>query len=219
MFVFKTQTEEFTDLLSPNNRRVVFGRELQRLSGSIHSCSSRAIYTQILRIMSRHPAVLSLFKDGDSTICLGKLCQCSLIHTITRCLLMFIRNFLCFSLLPLTQILSLGTTENGLILSHFCPAFRYLHTVKRSLQRPLFSRLDSPNSFSLSSFGKHFRTTPCWLFAVSVCPCPSSAEEPRTGHCHTSAEQKGISHPSIFWHLLFMHLMTPSAFFATRLYY
>lgn len=56
------------------------------------------------RTMSRQ--FLSVPQDGDSTASLGTLCQCSGILTVKICLLIFRGNLLCFSVCPLTLILS-----------------------------------------------------------------------------------------------------------------
>ena len=56
----------------------------------------------------------NISREGDSTASLGSLFQCSVTLRGKKFLLVFRRNFLCFSLCPLPLVLSLGTTEKSL---------------------------------------------------------------------------------------------------------
>lgn len=51
------------------------------------SCSGRAISSQLLKTLSRQ--LFSIFKDGDSSVHLGNLCQDSITFPGKRCFLMF----------------------------------------------------------------------------------------------------------------------------------
>jgi len=89
-------------------------------------------------------------EGGNSTAPPDNLCQCSVTHTAVRPSVQG-DSLLCSCLCPLPLVLALGITEKSLALSSlYCP-FRYLYTWIRSLLSPLFSRLKSPNSLSLSS--------------------------------------------------------------------
>lgn len=59
----------------------------------------------------------------DSTTLLGNLCQCSAIHTVTKCSLMFRGTLLCFILCPMPLLLPLGTQ----VLSLFCSLHPHTH--------------------------------------------------------------------------------------------
>lgn len=58
--------------------------------------------------------LLSISKDGDFTISLGKFWQCSVTFAVTKCFLMFRGDFSHFSLCPLLLVLSLVTTKHSL---------------------------------------------------------------------------------------------------------
>ena len=70
--------------------------------------------------------------------------------TVKTCVLMFKQSLLCFSLLPLPLVLSLGATEKTLAPSSLHPLFRHFCTLMRSL-RDLFSRVNCPSSLSRSA--------------------------------------------------------------------
>lgn len=96
--------------------------------------------------------LLSISKEGDPTISLGNLCQCS--HTAQKCCLIFRGNLLCSSLCPLPLVLSLGTTDTSLALScstlpsgiegHWWdpPEPPLLQAEQSQLSQPLFPSLD-----------------------------------------------------------------------------
>ena len=90
-------------------------------------CLSRASYSWLPRNMFRW--LLSISKDGDSTTCLGNLCQCSVTRTVKKCFPMLRGNLLCFSVCPLPLVLSVGTTEKTLAPSSLHSPFRcvYMH--------------------------------------------------------------------------------------------
>jgi len=75
-------------------------------------CRSRVTYNRLHRTLSRQ--VLNISRKGDSTTSLGSLFQCSVTLRGKKFFLMFRQNFLCFSLCPLSLVLSLGTTEKSL---------------------------------------------------------------------------------------------------------
>lgn len=182
----KSRQKKITDILSPNE--IVEYSCLEGNSGGylVQSLHAQA-ELQILGYLGSCSdicwlTVRSLFKGWDSRACLGKLCQCSLICRITRCLLMFIRNLLCFSLLLLIQILS--TTENSLILFHFCPCFTDIQW--KDPFRDIFSPGWTDPTLSASP---HMATV--WDYHLPgslLYQCLTGAEEPRTGHFPTSAE-------------------------------
>jgi len=66
---------------------------------------------QAVRTVSRW--VLNISREGDSTIPLGSLFQCSVTLRVKK-FCIFSWNFLCFSLCRLPLVLSLGTTEKSL---------------------------------------------------------------------------------------------------------
>jgi len=61
--------------------------------------------------------VLNTSCEGDSSVCLGSLFQCSITTKVKSFFLMFRWNFLCSSMCPLPLVLSLGTAEKSLALS------------------------------------------------------------------------------------------------------
>ena len=75
-------------------------------------CLSRVTYSRLHRTLSRRG--LNISREGDSTASLGSLFQGSVTLRGQKFLLMFRRNFLCFSLCLLPLVLSLGTTEKCL---------------------------------------------------------------------------------------------------------
>lgn len=58
--------------------------------------------------------LLNVFKDGDFTISLTSMCQCSVIFTVEKCFLMFRWHLQYFSFCPLLLVLSLVTTKKSL---------------------------------------------------------------------------------------------------------
>ena len=135
--------------------------------------------------------------------------------TIKKCFPMFKQNLLCFSLCPLSLVLSLDTT---LALSSLHPPFRYLSTLMRS---PWHFSCPGWKVLPVSAF-LHRRDVPflstsyCPLAGVSsVCPCLYCSGEPRTGH-----RAPGVASPvtslDLLVILLLMQPWMPLAFFATR---
>jgi len=61
-------------------------------------CQSKFTCSRLHRIASRQ--VLDISKEGDSTIPLGSLFQCSATLKVKKFFLMFRWNFLCFSFYP-----------------------------------------------------------------------------------------------------------------------
>lgn len=61
--------------------------------------------------MSRR--LLKVSKEGYSTVSLGNLCHCFIIHTL-KCFLMFRWILLCFTLCSLPLVVALGTNEKSL---------------------------------------------------------------------------------------------------------
>ena len=74
-------------------------------------CRSRVTYSRLHRTSSSR--VLNISREGDSTISLGSLFQCSIIFREKKFFLMFNCNFLCLSLCPLPLVLLLATTEKS----------------------------------------------------------------------------------------------------------
>ena len=68
-------------------------------------------YSRLHRRASRW--VLNAFREGDSTAFLGNLCQCSA-NLKVKFQSSFTRNFLCFSLCPLSLGLLPGTTNRSM---------------------------------------------------------------------------------------------------------
>lgn len=97
--------------------------------------------------------LLNLCKDGDFTISLGNLCQCSV--TVTKYFLESKWIFMCSDLCPLPLVLLLGTIENSLSFSSSFPSITSLHTLGRSPQGLHFSGMSniSRNGDSLRMFG------------------------------------------------------------------
>ena len=62
------------------------------------------------------PTALEDLQEGDLTVSLCRLCQCSIMHS-TEGLPVFRQNLLCSSLFPLPLVLELGTTDKSLALS------------------------------------------------------------------------------------------------------
>ena len=96
-------------------------------------CQSRITYSRLHRILSRQ---VLISREADSTTSLGNLFQCSVTLRGKKFLLVFRRNFLCFSLCPLPLALSLGTTEKSLAPSSWHPPFRYSEAFIRSPSQP-----------------------------------------------------------------------------------
>lgn len=86
---------------------------------------------------------LSISKDGDPTISLGRLCQSSVALTVKKSFPMFRGSLLCFSLCPLPLVLTLGVSEKVLYALS-------LHIYRCWWGLVLF-RLSNPISLSLFS--------------------------------------------------------------------
>ena len=89
------------EINTQNHRMSGGGRDLCG-SSSPPPCRSRVAYSRLHRTLSRQ--VLNISREGDSTTSLGSLCQGSTTLRGKKFFLMFRRNFLCFSLCPLTLI-------------------------------------------------------------------------------------------------------------------
>ena len=87
-------------------------------------CWSRVTYSRLHKTLSKQ--VLNTSRVGDSANSLGSLFQCSVTLRVKKFFLMFRRNFIFFSLCPLSLVLSLGTTEKSLAPSSWHPPLRYL---------------------------------------------------------------------------------------------
>ena len=94
------------------------------------SCSSRTTWSQLPRTISRW--LLNVSKDGNPTIAVGNLCQCSVTLTVKKCFLIFRKNISFISLSSLPLVVSLGTTGKRFSQSSLDPPFRYLCTLRIS---------------------------------------------------------------------------------------
>lgn len=95
---------------------------------------------QIQQSWSFSIQVLDIFRAGDATIYLDSLLQCLTVFTGKI-------KFICSDGISFffSLVLSVGNTRKNLAPSLF-PHVWYLHTLRRSLLRLLFSRLKSPTS-------------------------------------------------------------------------
>lgn len=111
---------------------------------------------------------------------------------------MFIRILLCFSLLPLTHILSLGTTENILFLSHFCPPFRCLQRKDptRDVSSPAWTVPTLSASPHMGNVSDHHLPGSLLYRCVHV---PSVLRSPELDTVPPALSRKELSHPLVFW--------------------
>lgn len=103
----------------------------------LSSGSNRATYIKFFRIISRW--VSNISNGGDSTVSLDNLCQCLATLIAKKYFLMLTENLLCFSLCPLSLVLSLKTPEGRLGLSSLHPPYRNLYKIVRSPSNPSLS--------------------------------------------------------------------------------
>jgi len=71
-------------------------------------CRSRVTQSRLHRTLSRR--VLNISREGDSTTSRGSLCQGSVTLRVKKFFLVFRRNFLCFSLCPLSLVVPQATS-------------------------------------------------------------------------------------------------------------
>ena len=157
------------------------GRDLWRPPGPL-LWSRKATLGQLPRNMSRQ--LLNISKKGGSATSLGNLYQSLDTLTVRNCFLTVRGNLLCLILCFLPLLLSLGTTKKRQAQSFLHSSFKYLYTSMRSFLRPLFLRLNSPTSLSLS-LGKKCSNPLSTVVAfhwTPVYPWPSGTLKPRTGH-------------------------------------
>lgn len=103
--IFQKKKSESVGLKSQNCRTVEVGWDLWR------SFCPTPLFKQP-RVAQDHDLTnLSMSREGDSLTSLGKLCQCSIIITVKRGVLMFRGNLLCLRACLWPLVLSLGTTE------------------------------------------------------------------------------------------------------------
>lgn len=123
--------------------------------------------------MSRQ--VLNISKDGNSTAPLGNVPV--LDHSQSKKWVFFCLIILfCFSLFPLSLVLSLVTTEKSLSSFSLLSFIRYLYRWSRAPWAPALSSPPCTSDALIPS-------SSLWHFAelVPVCPCLSGTEELRTG--------------------------------------
>lgn len=95
--------------------------------------------------------ILNIFKEGNSTTSLGSLFQCSVTLKVKKLSFMFVWNFLCYSLCPLSFVLSLSTTKKSLG-PHTRPLpIRYFYVLIRAPLSLLFSWFNSLRALSFFS--------------------------------------------------------------------
>lgn len=117
LFINKTTEPQSCRIREPGNIK-----DLQR------SSSSTALLKQVPQsIFHRKSSIWVLnISRGESTAFLGSLVQGSATLRVNNSFLMFIRNFICFSLSPLPLVLSLGSTEKIFAPSIQLLSFRHL---------------------------------------------------------------------------------------------
>lgn len=82
------------------------GKDLRRSSPS---CTNGNTQSRLPRTTFRQ--LLKMSKEGDCTMYLGKLCQCSITCMAQKCFLVFRWNLLYSTLCPLSHVLALATTK------------------------------------------------------------------------------------------------------------
>jgi len=113
--------------------------------------SGSVTWSHLPRTMSKQ--LLRIFRYEDSTTSLGNLFACSFTLTGEKCCFMFRRMLLCFSLCLLPPAMPVDTTGKSLARLSLHPLFRHLYILMRLLLSLLLSRLNSPSSLSLPSYG------------------------------------------------------------------
>ena len=151
--------------------------------------------TRLLKAPSN--LALNTSRDGASTASLGNLCQCLTNLRAKNFFLIANLNLPSSSLKPLCLILSLhGLVKSPSPAFLYPPAFRYWKADIRYPQSLLFSRLNSPNSLSLSTAMGCRSTADCawnqltpsqppWCYAAFSLPPaaqPPAAGGPLPGH-------------------------------------
>jgi len=127
--------------------------------------------TRLLKVPS-NPASSTSREEGASTASLGNLLQCLTILTVKNFFLIPNLNLPSFSLKPRPLALSLPALVKRSLPSFLAGPFRYWKAVIRSSQSLLFSRLNRPNSLSLSS--QQSCSSPQIIFAASSGPAPTA---------------------------------------------
>lgn len=124
---------------------------------------------------------LKISKERDPTSSLNNLCQCSVTHTILKCLLMFRQNLLYSRLCPLPLVLSLSTTEQSLALEKchsllvFCvcsSSVSLTFLFPQSVADKTMSKVDNIAMLShqrISSYGIHLPQRKYKLFQSLQC--------------------------------------------------
>ena len=95
----------------------------------------------------------------------GHPVQCSLTLTMKKGSLVFRQSLLCFTLCPMSLVLSQGTMQKSLASSHH-PS-QYLYTVMRGPRRLLFSVLNSTRSLSWGLHMTHAPSSSSWKWPPS----------------------------------------------------
>jgi len=104
---------------------------------------------RVLRALSN--LVLNVSRDGASTTSLGNPFQCFTTLIVKNFFLLSSPNLPCFSLKPSPLVLSLLSLLKRLSPSFPSAPFKHWKAAIRSPRSLLFSRLNKPNSLSLSS--------------------------------------------------------------------
>lgn len=95
------------------------------------SAQSRLNYSSRL-LMSASSWMLSISRNGDSTISQSNLFRCLPACALKKLFLMLKQNFLCVGMCPSPLVLSLDVTEKSLVPSSLLPPVRCLYTPIRS---------------------------------------------------------------------------------------
>ena len=90
----------------------------ERTSGSIWSNHNSTLSHTEQGAQDHLQAALENLQGGDPTTSLGNLCQCSIICTAQKCILVFRANLLCSRVCLLPLVLALGTTDKISSLYH-----------------------------------------------------------------------------------------------------
>jgi len=148
-------TSELQNQVMNKNLRI---RELPGLEGTFKghlvqppASMSRDIFNQTRLLRALSNLTLNVSRDGESTTSLGNLCQCFIALSVKNFFLVSNLNLPSFSLKPLPLVLSLHALVKSPSPAFLQAPFKYWKAAIRSPQSPLFSRLNSPSSLSLSS--------------------------------------------------------------------
>lgn len=114
--------------------------------------SSRINYRRLPRTLSSW--ILNMSKDGDSATSLDKLFQCLAILTVKKNSLLFKKNFLYFSLWPMTLVHLEHHLEKPGSIFFILPHQVLLYIAQMCLSL-LFSRLNHPSSLSLLLYDRY----------------------------------------------------------------